>query len=60
MESRGNAQKRKVFQVHQIRIPGDILLGGVFPVHAKASDGEDPCGEIAETRLFFFNNSYLS
>ncbi|PAV85307.1 hypothetical protein WR25_13098 isoform B [Diploscapter pachys] len=37
-------------KVHQIRIPGDILLGGVFPVHTKASHGEDPCGEIAETR----------
>ncbi|PAV78727.1 hypothetical protein WR25_19872 [Diploscapter pachys] len=37
-------------KVHQIRIPGDILLGGVFPVHTKISNDEDPCGEIAETR----------
>ncbi|PAV80478.1 hypothetical protein WR25_20701 [Diploscapter pachys] len=39
-----------MYLVHQIRIPGDILLGGVFPVHTKISNDEDPCGEIAETR----------
>ncbi|CAI5454294.1 unnamed protein product [Caenorhabditis angaria] len=32
-----------------IRIPGDIIIGGVFPVHSKSSNGDD-CGEIAETR----------
>uniref|UniRef100_A0A1I7ZAK5 ANF_receptor domain-containing protein n=1 Tax=Steinernema glaseri TaxID=37863 RepID=A0A1I7ZAK5_9BILA len=40
--------------VRNIRIPGDLIIGGVFPVHAKddSPDGH-PCGEIAET-------SYLS
>jgi hypothetical protein len=41
-------------KVRQIRIPGDVIIGGVFPVHQKAragarGDGE-PCGEITETR----------
>ncbi|CAD6188743.1 unnamed protein product [Caenorhabditis auriculariae] len=37
-------------KVRQIRIPGDILIGGVFPVHTKSQSGDEPCGEIAETR----------
>ncbi|CAP23141.1 LOW QUALITY PROTEIN: Protein CBR-MGL-1, partial [Caenorhabditis briggsae] len=37
-------------KVRQIRIPGDILIGGVFPVHSKSLNGDEPCGEIAETR----------
>ncbi|KAK0397750.1 hypothetical protein QR680_002252 [Steinernema hermaphroditum] len=37
--------------VRNIRIPGDLIIGGVFPVHAKADNPEGhPCGEIAETR----------
>ncbi|CAB3410303.1 unnamed protein product [Caenorhabditis bovis] len=37
-------------KVRQIRIPGDILIGGVFPVHSKSLNGDEPCGDIAETR----------
>ncbi|KAI6218429.1 G-PROTEIN-RECEP-F3-4 domain-containing protein [Aphelenchoides besseyi] len=35
--------------IRQIRIPGDLILGGVFPVHAKGTL-ESSCGEISETR----------
>ncbi|CAJ0583098.1 unnamed protein product, partial [Mesorhabditis spiculigera] len=40
-----------VGDVRHISITGDLVLGGVFPVHWKAQrqDG-DPCGAIAETR----------
>ncbi|CAI4233225.1 unnamed protein product [Auanema sp. JU1783] len=37
-------------KIRQIRIPGDIIIGGVFPVHSTSNNPEDPCGEIAETR----------
>uniref|UniRef100_A0AC35GRS0 G-protein coupled receptors family 3 profile domain-containing protein n=1 Tax=Panagrolaimus sp. PS1159 TaxID=55785 RepID=A0AC35GRS0_9BILA len=38
-------------QVRQLRIPGDLIIGGVFPVHAKSNiPGGPPCGEIFETR----------
>jgi hypothetical protein len=36
--------------VRQLRIPGDLIIGGVFPVHAKGGGGTSPCGEIFETR----------
>ncbi|CAG9539662.1 unnamed protein product [Cercopithifilaria johnstoni] len=36
--------------VRQIRVPGDIIIGGVFPVHAKSDSPDQPCGDIAETR----------
>ncbi|KAH7732252.1 metabotropic glutamate receptor 3-like protein [Aphelenchoides avenae] len=36
--------------VRQLRIPGDLIIGGVFPVHAKGEPGGPPCGEIFETR----------
>ncbi|VDN05716.1 unnamed protein product [Thelazia callipaeda] len=36
--------------VRQIKIPGDVIIGGVFPVHAKSESADDPCGIIAETR----------
>ncbi|KAE9551725.1 hypothetical protein FO519_005058 [Halicephalobus sp. NKZ332] len=37
--------------VRQLRIPGDLIIGGVFPVHAKSNvPGGPPCGEIFETR----------
>ncbi|KHN85912.1 putative metabotropic glutamate receptor mgl-1 [Toxocara canis] len=36
--------------VRQIRIPGDVIIGGVFPVHAKANSPDQPCGVITETR----------
>lgn len=35
--------------MRQLRIPGDLIIGGVFPVHAKGG-GSSPCGEIFETR----------
>ena len=31
-------------------VPGDIIIGGLFPVHKKSSDALNPCGEISETR----------
>ncbi|WKY15016.1 hypothetical protein Q1695_000493 [Nippostrongylus brasiliensis] len=34
----------------QIRVAGDVILGGVFPVHTKSNNPDEPCGEIAETR----------
>ncbi|EYB97842.1 hypothetical protein Y032_0136g1956 [Ancylostoma ceylanicum] len=37
-------------KVRQIRIAGDLMLGGVFPVHTKSQNPDEPCGEIAETR----------
>ncbi|KAM3725965.1 putative metabotropic glutamate receptor [Dirofilaria immitis] len=36
--------------VRQIKIPGDVIIGGVFPVHAKSDSPDQPCGVIAETR----------
>lgn len=36
--------------VRQIRVPGDIIIGGVFPVHTKSVAVDHPCGVIAETR----------
>ncbi|KAK6759892.1 hypothetical protein RB195_021449 [Necator americanus] len=39
-----------VQRVRQIRIAGDLMLGGVFPVHTKSQNPDEPCGEIAETR----------
>ncbi|CAD5222740.1 unnamed protein product [Bursaphelenchus xylophilus] len=36
--------------IKQLRIPGDLIIGGVFPVHAKGPQGGGPCGEISETR----------
>ncbi|KAI6177304.1 G-PROTEIN-RECEP-F3-4 domain-containing protein [Aphelenchoides bicaudatus] len=38
-------------EIRQLRIPGDLIIGGVFPVHAKGSlKSGQPCGEISETR----------
>uniref|UniRef100_A0A1I7XER0 ANF_receptor domain-containing protein n=1 Tax=Heterorhabditis bacteriophora TaxID=37862 RepID=A0A1I7XER0_HETBA len=37
-------------KVRQIRIAGDLMIGGVFPVHTKSQSPDEPCGEIAETR----------
>ncbi|CEF60191.1 Metabotropic glutamate receptor 3 [Strongyloides ratti] len=36
--------------IRQILIDGDIILGGVFPVHGKSSSENYPCGDIYETR----------
>ncbi|VDK64733.1 unnamed protein product [Onchocerca ochengi] len=36
--------------VRQLKIPGDVIIGGVFPVHAKSDSPDQPCGVIAETR----------
>lgn len=41
----------KQTNVRQLRISGDLIIGGVFPVHAKGNSGS-PCGEIFETRFF--------
>uniref|UniRef100_A0A914DR92 G-protein coupled receptors family 3 profile domain-containing protein n=1 Tax=Acrobeloides nanus TaxID=290746 RepID=A0A914DR92_9BILA len=37
-------------QVRQLRLPGDLIIGGVFPVHGKSNQPGQPCGEIFETR----------
>ncbi|KAA0714351.1 Metabotropic glutamate receptor 7 [Triplophysa tibetana] len=34
---------------HSIKIPGDITLGGLFPVHARGPAGV-PCGEIKKEK----------
>uniref|UniRef100_A0A915PFX1 G-protein coupled receptors family 3 profile domain-containing protein n=1 Tax=Setaria digitata TaxID=48799 RepID=A0A915PFX1_9BILA len=36
--------------MRQIKVPGDVIIGGVFPVHAKSDSPDHPCGAIAETR----------
>lgn len=36
-------------QPHSIKIPGDITLGGLFPVHARGPHGL-PCGEIKKEK----------
>lgn len=41
-----------IHQIRQIRIAGDLILGGVFPVHSMSNNPEEPCGEIAEARYF--------
>ncbi|XP_064632052.1 metabotropic glutamate receptor 3-like [Lineus longissimus] len=33
-----------------VRIPGDIILGGLFPVHQKSISGEKQCGPINRVR----------
>jgi Receptor family ligand binding region len=34
-----------------IRIPGDIILGGIFPMHEQLSSNRDyPCGAIKEEK----------
>ncbi|VDK76861.1 unnamed protein product [Litomosoides sigmodontis] len=34
----------------QVRVPGDVIIGGIFPVHTKSDSLDQPCGAIAETR----------
>ncbi|NWW78945.1 GRM8 protein, partial [Climacteris rufus] len=34
---------------HSIRLDGDIILGGLFPVHAKGDRGV-PCGELKKEK----------
>lgn len=34
---------------HSIRVDGDIILGGLFPVHAKGERGV-PCGELKKEK----------
>jgi metabotropic glutamate receptor 2/3 len=33
-----------------VRIPGDIILGGLFPVHKKPTSGDKDCGPINRVR----------
>uniref|UniRef100_A0A4W5KCN3 Glutamate receptor, metabotropic 6a n=1 Tax=Hucho hucho TaxID=62062 RepID=A0A4W5KCN3_9TELE len=37
------------FHPHSIKIPGDITLGGLFPIHARGPHGL-PCGEIKKEK----------
>lgn len=49
-----NSTCREEESIRQLRIPGDIIIGGVFPVHSKgAIKSGQPCGQISETRLEF-------
>lgn len=41
---------RHADNVRQIQIDGDLIFGGLFPVHAKGTDIE-PCGDIMEGNL---------
>lgn len=41
--------------IRQIKIPGDIIIGGVFSVHAKSDSPDQPCGVIAETQFVSLN-----
>lgn len=34
---------------HSIRLDGDIILGGLFPVHARGERGA-PCGELKKEK----------
>ncbi|KAI3357956.1 hypothetical protein L3Q82_016337, partial [Scortum barcoo] len=37
------------FHPHSIKIPGDITLGGLFPIHARGPHGL-PCGELKKEK----------
>ncbi|XP_065727637.1 metabotropic glutamate receptor 7-like [Phocoena phocoena] len=39
------ARGQEMYAPHSIRIEGDVILGGLFPVHAKGPSGV-PCGDI--------------
>lgn len=56
-------RKCYVFQIRSIRIDGDIILGGVFPVHSKETRyyyGNKICGDIAETRWMLHKSILLT
>lgn len=37
------------FHPHSIKLPGDITLGGLFPIHARGPHGL-PCGELKKEK----------
>ncbi|XP_059875966.1 metabotropic glutamate receptor 8 isoform X2 [Delphinus delphis] len=45
MTQRAHSQEH----AHSIRVDGDIILGGLFPVHAKGERGV-PCGELKKEK----------
>ncbi|KAK6303874.1 hypothetical protein J4Q44_G00263280 [Coregonus suidteri] len=47
--SPGSWASHQHFHPHSIKIPGDITLGGLFPVHARGPHGL-PCGEIKKEK----------
>uniref|UniRef100_A0A8D2PCG0 Glutamate metabotropic receptor 8 n=1 Tax=Zosterops lateralis melanops TaxID=1220523 RepID=A0A8D2PCG0_ZOSLA len=44
-----NGQTHGQEYAHSIRLDGDIILGGLFPVHAKGDRGV-PCGELKKEK----------
>ena len=49
--TKANASVSDVKTQLSASIPGDIIVGGLFPVHKKStSDSLTPCGEISTTR----------
>ncbi|XP_013990063.1 glutamate receptor, metabotropic 6a [Salmo salar] len=47
--SPGSWASHQHFHPHSIKIPGDITLGGLFPIHARGPHGL-PCGEIKKEK----------
>ncbi|XP_028980175.2 glutamate receptor, metabotropic 6a [Esox lucius] len=47
--SPGSWASHQNFHPHSIKIPGDITLGGLFPIHARGPHGL-PCGEIKKEK----------
>uniref|UniRef100_A0A4W5K884 Glutamate receptor, metabotropic 6a n=1 Tax=Hucho hucho TaxID=62062 RepID=A0A4W5K884_9TELE len=45
----GSWASHQHFHPHSIKIPGDITLGGLFPIHARGPHGL-PCGEIKKEK----------
>uniref|UniRef100_A0A674ERN8 Glutamate receptor, metabotropic 6a n=1 Tax=Salmo trutta TaxID=8032 RepID=A0A674ERN8_SALTR len=48
-QSPGSWASHQHFHPHSIKIPGDITLGGLFPIHARGPHGL-PCGEIKKEK----------
>ncbi|KAJ8015962.1 hypothetical protein DPEC_G00002150 [Dallia pectoralis] len=47
--SPGSWASHQNFHPHSIKIPGEITLGGLFPIHARGPHGL-PCGEIKKEK----------
>ena len=42
-----------------VEIPGDIILGGLFPIHKKSETRETECGVFSETPGYHFMEAML-